>query len=221
MASSASCANVDRMAVGGHQTEDIMPYLIRAATRIGRTIAIALVVAGSALTAGVIESAADTREINIGGVNLNAYCQKTFGAGFKSVLIGTTAGDWTCERSAGNRRPISVKDACTMQYGKAGLKARALKWSDATSWRCFQTVSVPPPPVQKGVNLNNYCVKTFGSSFKSVLIGKTAGDWTCERSAGDRRPISVKDACVMQYGNAVKQAKALDWNNPLSWVCVL
>ena len=29
----------------------------------------------------------------LGGVNLNYYCKKTFGAEFKSVLVGPTAGD--------------------------------------------------------------------------------------------------------------------------------
>ena len=82
--------------------------------------------------------------VDLGGVNLNYYCQKTFGAGFKSVLIGNTAGDWTCEQSAGNRRPISVKDACAMQYGKPGLEAKALNWSDPLSWRCFELQRVAP-----------------------------------------------------------------------------
>lgn len=34
--------------------------------------------------------------VDLGGVNLNYYCSTTFGSGFKSVLVGKTAGDWTC-----------------------------------------------------------------------------------------------------------------------------
>jgi hypothetical protein len=113
-----------------------MAYLTRAATRIGRTTVIALALAASALTAGGAQSAGNTSEVNIGGVNLNAYCQKTFGAGFKSALIGKTAGDWTCERSAGDRRPISVKNACTMQYGNGVKQAKALNWNNPLSWVC-------------------------------------------------------------------------------------
>jgi hypothetical protein len=75
--------------------------------------------------------------IDLGGVNLNSYCSKTFGAGFKSVLVGKTAGDWTCQKSQNDRRPISVEKACKMQYGKSGLKAKALAWNDPLSWRCF------------------------------------------------------------------------------------
>src|SRR6476660_6186187 len=57
--------------------------------------------------------------------------------GIQSVLVGKTAGDWTCQQSKNNRRPISVEKACKMQYGKSGLKAKALAWGDPLSWRCF------------------------------------------------------------------------------------
>jgi hypothetical protein len=187
----------------------------------------------AATTQGDAAAPLNQREINLGGVNLNNYCQKTFGPRFRSVLIGRTAGDWTCQRSANDRRQISVQAACAMQYNKPGIKARALNWKDPLSWRCFQTVSVPgfgggrppiappaPAPVTKGVNLNYYCQKTYGAEFKSVLVGKTAGDWTCQRFANDRRQISVRDACRLQYGASVRDAKALNWNNPQSWVCV-
>ena len=80
--------------------------------------------------------------IELGGVNLNSYCSKNFGAGFKSVLVGKTAGDWTCQKSQNDRRSISVEKACQQQYGKSGLKAKALSWNDPLSWRCF----APPKP---------------------------------------------------------------------------
>ena len=76
---------------------------------------------------------------NLGGVNLNYYCSKTFGAGFKSVLVGKTAGDWTCELNRNERRSISVDNACKLQYGRQDVKSRALNWNDPLSWRCFTT----------------------------------------------------------------------------------
>ena len=79
----------------------------------------------------------DVRVVNVGGVNLNSYCKATFGQAFKSRLIGSTAGDWTCEQSAGNRRPISVEAACKMQYQGESIFARAMNWNDPGSWRCF------------------------------------------------------------------------------------
>jgi hypothetical protein len=151
--------------------------------------------------------------VSVGGVDLNNWCKHTFGAEFKSVLNGTTAGDWSCQRNANDRRPISVTGACRLQYANDTLKAEAL--GGPGSWLCWK-----PGPVQKGVNLNAWCQHTFGAEFKSVVNGTTAGDWSCQRNANDRRPISVKDACILQYGNSVKQAKALNWNDPGSWVCV-
>jgi hypothetical protein len=83
---------------------------------------------------------------NLGGVNLNYYCQKTFGSEFKSVLIGKTAGDWTCERNKTDRRSISVTNACKLQYGKQNLRSKALNWNDPLSWRCFE----PRKPKHRG-----------------------------------------------------------------------
>ncbi|MGB8315427.1 MAG: hypothetical protein WCE69_13185 [Aestuariivirga sp.] len=81
-----------------------------------------------------------------------------------------------------------------------------------TDWRGYRPVG--------GVNLNSYCQKTFGNEFKSILVGSTAGDWTCQRNQNDRREISVERACGMQYNFYGLKARAYDWNNPLSWVCM-
>ena len=160
------------------------------------------------------------RLVELGGVNLNTYCRAVFGQGFKSVLIGSTAGDWTCERSAGNRRPISVQQACNMQYSGRGIVAKALDWNDPGSWRCFKAgYSRPTGRILGGLDLTGYCRATFGQGFKAVTLGSGAGDWTCERSAGDRRPISVQKACEMQYQARPIKAVALDANDAGSWRC--
>ena len=146
--------------------------------------------------------------VNLGGVNLTAWCQATYGSEFKAKTHGTGAGDWSCQRNDNDRREISVTDACKQQSGKPNAKAEAL--GDAGSWLCWV-----PGPVQKGVNLDAWCKKQYGASFKAVVRGSTALDWGCE----DRRQVSVKDACVLQYGNSVTGAKALNNNDPTSWVC--
>ena len=140
------------------------------------------------------------QDTNIGGVNLTSWCKQQHGNQFKAKLIKNNAGGWTCEQSAGNRRPIFVKSACKLQYGNRAYKAKALNWSDPYSWRCFEKKIVP---ILAGVNLTPWCKKTFGGNFKAKLIGSTAGDWTCQQSAGNRRPISVKSACKLQYGHRV------------------
>ncbi len=158
------------------------------------------------------------QDVTLGGVNLTAWCQKEFGGAFKAKLIEKNAGGWTCERSAGNRRPIFVSKACKLQYGSRAYKAKALNWSDPYSWKCFARKAVP---TMKGVNLSPWCKKRYGNAFKAKLIAHNAGGWTCEQSAGNRRPILVSKACKLQYGSRAYKAKALNWNDPYSWKCLI
>ena len=103
---------------------------------------LAIAVAMLGATGGVVAAPPPYGSINLGGVNLTYYCKATFGQAYISRLLGHTAGDWRCVVSRGGygRRPqsISVQDACRLQYGRAGLIAYALNWSDPLSWRCFQ-----------------------------------------------------------------------------------
>ena len=158
------------------------------------------------------------KDVTLGGVNLTAYCSKIYGYYFKAKLIQNHAGGWTCEKTAGNRRPISVKKACILQYGHRAYKAKALNWTDPTSWRCFARQAIP---TMTGVNLTPWCQKTFGSTFKAKLIQNHAGGWTCEQSSGNRRPISVIAACRLQHGSRAYKATALNWNDPYSWKCLV
>ncbi len=146
---------------------------------------------------------------NLGGLDLTGWCQATYGADFKAWARGTGAGDWSCQGTGNDRREISVADACKQQY-RPDAKAEAL--GGVTSWQCWAR---EPAPAQKGVNLDAWCKKQFGSPYKAVVRGSTAGDWGCE----DRRQVSVKDACILEYGNSVTGAKALNNNDPASWVC--
>jgi hypothetical protein len=88
------------------------------------------------------DAAGPPRGRPLGGVNLNYYCANTFGANYKSVLIGPTAGDWRCQLTGhhyGNSgKSISVQAACGLQYGRQGLIAYATSWSNPLSWLCYQ-----------------------------------------------------------------------------------
>ncbi|WP_036992191.1 hypothetical protein [Aquamicrobium defluvii] len=102
-----------------------------------------LIAAATLVCAASSANAAPERGLqNLGGVNLNHYCSQVYGSRFKSALIGRTAGDWICEQSNMNRRPISVEHACKLQYKTSRLKAKALNWNDPTSWRCFKKAVV-------------------------------------------------------------------------------
>ncbi len=159
----------------------------------------------------------------LGGVDLTGYCRAVFGGEFKAVTIGDTAGDWTCERSAGDRRQISVQQACEMQYGQRPIKAIVLGPNKPGAWRCFQpTRQFPHPKILGGVDLTSYCRATYGARFKAVARGPGAGDWVCARRGGGYgfgQPISVQTACEMQYQQRPIKAVALDQNDATSWRC--
>jgi hypothetical protein len=76
----------------------------------------------------------------LGGVNLTAYCARTYGDSFKSALLGPTAGDWRCvpiyHHAGGQKLSISVQDACRMEYGRPNALADAV-WSQPLSWTCY------------------------------------------------------------------------------------
>jgi hypothetical protein len=103
----------------------------------------------------------------LGGLNLTGYCKAVHGTGFKAVTLGDGAGDWVCQKSEHDRRPISVQRACEMQYNARPVKAITVGTS-AGSWRCYKPhtatpVNNPPNPgsrVLGGLNLTAYCKAT-------------------------------------------------------------
>ena len=156
--------------------------------------------------------------VMLGGLNLTAWCQKQYGNGFKAKVIAKNAGGWTCERGANDRRPVQMFSACKFQYGNKAYIAKPLNGNDPNSWKCY---GKPLAPTMAGVNFDPWCKKKFGNAYKARLVGSGARGWTCERLIVDRRPINVKGACILQYGQRVLQAKFLNVNDPNSWRCVL
>jgi hypothetical protein len=151
-----------------------------------------------ALTAALLAVGASSADAqSLGGVNLNAYCASTYGSDFKAVANGPGAGNWSCQRNANDRRPISVQSACEQQYHARPI--RAASGASAASWQCVTSRPVPAPKILGGVDLMRYCNVIHGAAFRAVAVGSGAGNWTCERNANDRRSISVQRACEMQY----------------------
>ena len=70
-------------------------------------------------------------------VDLNLYCTKHFGAAYRAILHGGTPYDWSCQRgtNASDRRPISVKAACTEQWTFNHVY-KAIP-GPGTSWTCL------------------------------------------------------------------------------------
>ncbi len=144
------------------------------------------------------------------GVNMAAYCTRKFGTSFVATYLGN--GEWVCQTSPHDRRPISVIEACTWQQNTS----RVVFDQGALAWYCL--VSEPVwVPVRTGVNMDAYCKRQYGQAFASVVIGSTVGDWVCQTSPHDRRPISVRQACLWQQNTAIHGYT--NANDPGSWYC--
>ena len=91
-------------------------------------------------------------DVSLGGVNLTAYCQGAYGSSFKSLAIGSGAGDWVCQNGSDihDRRPISVQTACQQQYSPYKSSVKAKSGAGAGSWVCVITYAERP------VNLTTY-----------------------------------------------------------------
>jgi hypothetical protein len=106
-----------------------------------RALLLAAMVAAISLGASVSAEAAPPKGRPLGGVNLTYYCQVHYGSNYKAAVLGSTAYDWRCVpvvHHAGTvNHPISVANACLLQYGLTGLIAYASNPGDPTSWRCY------------------------------------------------------------------------------------
>jgi len=144
------------------------------------------------------------------GVNMDSYCKRQYGQQFYAKHTG--GGAWTCQTDDHNRRPISVVQACTWQQNTN----RVVFDQAQLAWYCLVSEQVWVP-VRVGVNMDAYCKRQYGQAFASKVIGATVGDWVCQTSDHDRRPISVKQACIWQQNT--ERHGFTDRNNPLSWYC--
>jgi hypothetical protein len=107
-----------------------------------RVAMIAAIAAGLVLSSSLAAEAAPPKGRPLGGVNLTYYCQVHYGSNYKAAVLGAgTAYDWRCVPKVHHvgtpDYPISVANACLLQYGLPGLIAYPLNPGDPTSWRCF------------------------------------------------------------------------------------
>jgi hypothetical protein len=144
-------------------------------------------------------------------VDMASYCIRKFGQNFNAAYLGN--GTWVCQTDPHNTRPISVVEACTWQQNTN----RVVFDQQALAWYCLVQERVWVP-VRVGVNMDAYCKRQYGQQFSAAVIGPTVGDWVCQTSnVNDRRPISVKQACLWQQNTSV--VGYTNVNNPYSWYC--
>jgi hypothetical protein len=92
---------------------------------------------GALIAASVVlpASSAKAANIDVGGLNLDAYCRTFYGS--NSRLISYNAGGWRCPSRYG-LASVNTNAVCQWQYRNSGLWAQALNWSNPYSWRCFK-----------------------------------------------------------------------------------
>lgn len=127
------------------------------------------------------------RKTILGGVNLQAYCQRTHGAQARAVELDRVNAHWNCGV------PISVLDACKMHYGQ-GIRAELADTpAGHKTWQCVKVTS-GTRTVLGGVNLKAYCQRTHGEQARAIELDRVSAHWNCGV------PISVLHACKMHYG---------------------
>ena len=166
-----------------------------------KTLAALIVLTAVQTTATAAEASSRPR------VDLNAYCQKHYGADARLREYKATA--WHCYKP-GKSWGISVNQAYQEQHRLP--KARYSSNSDPYSWYCYR-----PAPPAPGVDLTRYCKKRFGQGAYAKLVGGTALDWVCSAGKHDRWGISVSTACREQHGLA--KASYKNRSDPYSWFC--
>jgi hypothetical protein len=76
------------------------------------------------------------RYVILGGVNLDAYCKRYHGQGFKAVVVEPSAGGWRCNNFADAVFGISVQRACEDTYAQRPIKSIVVGSGQAGDWRC-------------------------------------------------------------------------------------
>ncbi|MGH2388859.1 MAG: hypothetical protein ACRDIE_11715, partial [Chloroflexota bacterium] len=81
-------------------------------------------------------TAVPTGATDLGGMNLDRYCQSLGDIG--ASLDGITASDWHCVDSQGVHMPINMTALCAWQYPSAtNPVAYAGAQSNPYSWQCY------------------------------------------------------------------------------------
>ncbi len=97
--------------------------------RIGSTVAVAALV-----FVGVAGQAQAVPEVELGGLNLDAYCGSQGYDG--ATLVSHDAYGWRC-RVGASHHGIDMHHACRWTYWRADTWAVALNTADPYSWRCY------------------------------------------------------------------------------------
>ena len=144
---------------------------------------------------GALSPAGLSARTDLGGLNLNGYCQSL---GFNSATLtkpqtGPNAAfnNWRCQASNGTMQPINMTQACRWQYRPTkDLLAHPIDPDDAFSWVCYpaaptETVTISSTDVPKVIPNPGQVISTVSVPDLGTIVGVTTSfsfTHQCERN---------------------------------------
>jgi hypothetical protein len=128
--------------------------------------------------AGVAHATTGTE---IGGMNLNGYCQ-SIGDKASTVEVGTTK--WVCIRQDNTLTPANLQAACEHEYAQRPILAEEVTPNTPFSWKCFLVAGASRASTTSVIC--NYVFATFTDTCTATVTGSPAptGQVTFSSAAG-------------------------------------
>lgn len=154
----------------------------------------------------------------IGSLDLDGYCASQGKQGVS--LDGSTAYDWHCIASDGERFPISFEAACRQQYGQSAIDRIENFYApfSVSCWRAAAPTSYITP------DISAYCQKAQYHDAVVLLSSSTAYSWQCadfSRGSAVFYSIDMTDVCKWASGGYQAFDRFGDFRDPNSWQCIL
>jgi hypothetical protein len=156
---------------------------------------------------------------DLGGMNLNAYCQsKGFGgATLTKARIGPGAAfnNWVCVSASGVQTPLNLQAACEYTFPQRPIAPEAPDLNDAFSWHCYQNgvASVPPggSTHPKGGGTGGNATAACKRNGKGGSKGKNAAHChsTASGVACNFIIASATDTCTATVGDTGSQKRSI------------
>jgi hypothetical protein len=138
-----------------------------------------------------------TTGTEIGGLDLNRYCQ-SIGEKASTVEVGTTS--WVCIRQDNTRTPLNLQAACEHEYTQRPILAEEVIPNTPFSWKCFLISGASRASTTSVVC--NYVFATFTDTCTATVTGSPAptGQVTFSSAAGG--VFTAGSTCTLAYASA-------------------
>lgn len=157
---------------------------------VARMVAVALCAAGLLCAgAGVAQATTGTE---VGGMNLNGYCQSIGDKG-STVEVGTTK--WVCIRQDNTLAPLNLQAACEHEYPVRPILAEETVPNTPFSWKCFK-VSGNTGASQTSVTCN-YVFATFTDTCIATVTGSPTPTGQVSFTSAAGGVFTVGSSCTL------------------------